>query len=128
MRIARPKPIAERKRKVHSADREANYSLHIYKVSKERPLSSPSLQPKVPRNYFTNQEESGSFYLLERERKNTGGMFAAENGLKGDPRLEAISNAIRVVPNFPKPGFLPFFLIYISFFFFEFFIFVCGFP
>ncbi|KAI5673359.1 hypothetical protein M9H77_13723 [Catharanthus roseus] len=31
-------------------------------------------------------------------------MFAAENGLKGDPRLEAISNAIRVVPNFPKPG------------------------
>ncbi|CAH2073117.1 unnamed protein product [Thlaspi arvense] len=31
-------------------------------------------------------------------------MFAAENGLKGDPRLEAISAAIRVVPNFPKNG------------------------
>uniref|UniRef100_A0A1J3IGI1 adenine phosphoribosyltransferase n=1 Tax=Noccaea caerulescens TaxID=107243 RepID=A0A1J3IGI1_NOCCA len=31
-------------------------------------------------------------------------MFAAENGLKGDPRLEAISAAIRVVPNFPKEG------------------------
>ncbi|GAB2233529.1 hypothetical protein Droror1_Dr00002754 [Drosera rotundifolia] len=31
-------------------------------------------------------------------------MFAAENGLKGDPRLQAISNAIRVVPDFPKPG------------------------
>ncbi|KAF8084210.1 hypothetical protein N665_0729s0022 [Sinapis alba] len=31
-------------------------------------------------------------------------MFAAENGLKGDPRLEAISGAIRVVPNFPKKG------------------------
>ncbi|XP_039044307.1 adenine phosphoribosyltransferase 5-like [Hibiscus syriacus] len=31
-------------------------------------------------------------------------MFAAENGLKGDPRLQAISNAIRVVPHFPKPG------------------------
>ncbi|KAK4785668.1 hypothetical protein SAY86_002357 [Trapa natans] len=31
-------------------------------------------------------------------------MFAAENGLKGDPRLEAISRAIRVVPHFPKPG------------------------
>ncbi|KAL1202269.1 Adenine phosphoribosyltransferase 5 [Cardamine amara subsp. amara] len=31
-------------------------------------------------------------------------MFAAENGLKGDPRLEAISAAIRVVPNFPKKG------------------------
>ncbi|KAE8665215.1 Adenine phosphoribosyltransferase 5 [Hibiscus syriacus] len=31
-------------------------------------------------------------------------MFAAENGLKGDPRLQAISNAIRVVPHFPKQG------------------------
>ncbi|VVB14037.1 unnamed protein product [Arabis nemorensis] len=31
-------------------------------------------------------------------------MFAAENGLKGDPRLEAISAAIRVVPDFPKKG------------------------
>ncbi|CAN1287789.1 Adenine phosphoribosyltransferase 5 [Linum perenne] len=31
-------------------------------------------------------------------------MFAAENGLKGDPRLQAISQSIRVVPNFPKEG------------------------
>ncbi|KAG4195215.1 hypothetical protein ERO13_A06G098600v2 [Gossypium hirsutum] len=31
-------------------------------------------------------------------------MFAAENGLKGDARLQAISNAIRVVPHFPKQG------------------------
>ncbi|CAI9092683.1 OLC1v1027996C2 [Oldenlandia corymbosa var. corymbosa] len=31
-------------------------------------------------------------------------MFAAENGLKGDSRLEAISAAIRVIPHFPKPG------------------------
>ncbi|KAF5456747.1 hypothetical protein F2P56_026193 [Juglans regia] len=31
-------------------------------------------------------------------------MFAAENGLRGDPRLQAISEAIRVVPHFPKPG------------------------
>ncbi|KAJ9167725.1 hypothetical protein P3X46_019329 [Hevea brasiliensis] len=31
-------------------------------------------------------------------------MFAAENGLKGDPRLQGISEAIRVVPGFPKPG------------------------
>ncbi|KAL0429772.1 UNVERIFIED_CONTAM: Adenine phosphoribosyltransferase 5 [Sesamum radiatum] len=31
-------------------------------------------------------------------------MFAAENGLRGDPRLKGISEAIRVVPNFPKPG------------------------
>uniref|UniRef100_A0A5B7ATF2 adenine phosphoribosyltransferase n=1 Tax=Davidia involucrata TaxID=16924 RepID=A0A5B7ATF2_DAVIN len=31
-------------------------------------------------------------------------MFAAENGLKGDPRLQAISEAIRVIPDFPKPG------------------------
>ncbi|XP_010241566.1 PREDICTED: adenine phosphoribosyltransferase 5-like isoform X2 [Nelumbo nucifera] len=31
-------------------------------------------------------------------------MFAEENGLRGDPRLQAISEAIRVVPHFPKPG------------------------
>ncbi|KAL7164206.1 hypothetical protein ACSBR2_040176 [Camellia fascicularis] len=31
-------------------------------------------------------------------------MFAAENGLKGDPRLDGISEAIRVIPHFPKPG------------------------
>ncbi|XP_022996629.1 adenine phosphoribosyltransferase 5-like [Cucurbita maxima] len=31
-------------------------------------------------------------------------MFAAENGLKGDPRLQGISQAIRVVPHFRKPG------------------------
>ncbi|KAK4413947.1 Adenine phosphoribosyltransferase 5 [Sesamum alatum] len=31
-------------------------------------------------------------------------MFAAESGLRGDPRLKGISEAIRVVPNFPKPG------------------------
>ncbi|XP_057786895.1 adenine phosphoribosyltransferase 5-like isoform X1 [Salvia miltiorrhiza] len=31
-------------------------------------------------------------------------MFAAENGLSGDPRLQGIYEAIRVVPNFPKPG------------------------
>lgn len=31
-------------------------------------------------------------------------MFAGENGLKGDPRLQAITEAIRVVPHFPKPG------------------------
>lgn len=37
-------------------------------------------------------------------------MFAAENGLKGDPRLEAISAAIRVVPDFPKKGLQNFFL------------------
>ncbi|XP_025012835.1 adenine phosphoribosyltransferase 2 isoform X2 [Ricinus communis] len=31
-------------------------------------------------------------------------MFAVENGLQGDPRLKAISDAIRVVPHFPKQG------------------------
>nr|XP_017234929.1 PREDICTED: adenine phosphoribosyltransferase 5 [Daucus carota subsp. sativus] len=31
-------------------------------------------------------------------------MFAAENGLKGDPRLQAISQAIRGIPHFPKQG------------------------
>ena len=36
-------------------------------------------------------------------------MFAAENGLKGDPRLQGISQAIRVVPHFPKPGLSLFF-------------------
>ncbi|XP_039165695.1 adenine phosphoribosyltransferase 5-like [Eucalyptus grandis] len=31
-------------------------------------------------------------------------MFAAEKGLKGDPRRQPISPAIRVVPDFPRPG------------------------
>ncbi|GKE49679.1 adenine phosphoribosyltransferase 5-like protein isoform X2, partial [Tanacetum coccineum] len=31
-------------------------------------------------------------------------MFAEENGLHGDPRIKAISDAIRVVPHFPKEG------------------------
>ncbi|KAL8457054.1 hypothetical protein ACS0TY_035043 [Phlomoides rotata] len=31
-------------------------------------------------------------------------MFAGENGLRGDPRLKAISDAMSVVPNFPKPA------------------------
>ncbi|XP_056850419.1 adenine phosphoribosyltransferase 2 isoform X2 [Raphanus sativus] len=31
-------------------------------------------------------------------------MFAVENGLQGDPRLQAISDAIRVIPHFPKTG------------------------
>ncbi|XP_071903290.1 adenine phosphoribosyltransferase 5 isoform X3 [Coffea arabica] len=31
-------------------------------------------------------------------------MFAEENGLRGDPRLQGISDAIRVIPHFPKPG------------------------
>ncbi|KAK2978412.1 hypothetical protein RJ640_018153 [Escallonia rubra] len=31
-------------------------------------------------------------------------MFAAETELKEDPRLQAIFEAIRVIPNFPKPG------------------------
>ncbi|CAL5205001.1 unnamed protein product [Lathyrus oleraceus] len=31
-------------------------------------------------------------------------MFAEENGLKGDPRLQHISQSIRVVPHFPKNG------------------------
>ncbi|XP_031105896.1 adenine phosphoribosyltransferase 5 isoform X1 [Ipomoea triloba] len=31
-------------------------------------------------------------------------MFAGENGLQGDPRLKGISDAIRVVPHFPKRG------------------------
>lgn len=31
-------------------------------------------------------------------------MFAEEDGLRGDPRLQAISEALRIVPHFPKPG------------------------
>lgn len=52
-------------------------------------------------------------------------MFAAENGLRGDPRLQGISKAIRVVPDFPIPGFLFFFCFFCfvfsswSFFFFS---------
>ncbi|XAR70986.1 Adenine phosphoribosyltransferase [Bertholletia excelsa] len=41
---------------------------------------------------------------VKGKEKKSREMFAAENGLKGDPRLEAISEAIRVVPHFPKPG------------------------
>lgn len=41
-------------------------------------------------------------------------MFAEENGLKGDPRLQAISEAIRVVPHFPKQGFLLFIIMLFS--------------
>ena len=43
-------------------------------------------------------------------------MFAAENGLKGDPRLQAISQAIRVVPHFPKPGSMLSFFLSLCFF------------
>lgn len=49
-------------------------------------------------------------------------MFAGENGLKGDPRLQAISEAIRVVPHFPKQGLV--FFILNSTFLFLFFIYV----
>ncbi|KAL3511908.1 hypothetical protein ACH5RR_024625 [Cinchona calisaya] len=31
-------------------------------------------------------------------------MFSEENGLRGDPRLQGISDAITVVPHFPQPG------------------------
>lgn len=46
---------------------------------------------------------------MEKKRE----MFAGENGLQGDPRLKGISEAIRVVPHFPKPG--PFFVFSRSF-------------
>jgi hypothetical protein len=42
---------------------------------------------------------------------SVGKMFAEENGLKGDPRLQHISQSIRVVPHFPKNGF--FFIYFI---------------
>ncbi|KAK4491047.1 hypothetical protein RD792_001769, partial [Penstemon davidsonii] len=42
-------------------------------------------------------------FHTQRKQRNLK-MFAAENGLKGDPRLQSISEAIRVVPHFPKPG------------------------
>lgn len=66
---------------------------------------------------------------MEKKRE----MFAGENGLQGDPRLKAISEAIRVVPHFPKQGLFFVFLgllYYVSlwgvcsfewFFFFSFF-------
>jgi len=40
----------------------------------------------------------------DNNKNNNTNMFAEENGLKGDPRLQAISQAIRVVPHFPKHG------------------------
>lgn len=43
--------------------------------------------------------------ILQVEATEKGEMLAAsENGLEGDPRLKAISDSIRVVPHFPKPG------------------------
>ena len=52
---------------------------------------------------------SGREKRMEKKRE----MFAGENGLQGDPRLKGISEAIRVVPHFPKPG--PFFVFFRSF-------------
>lgn len=52
---------------------------------------------------------------LKRENQRQRKMFASENGLKGDPRLKAISEAIRVVPHFPKPGSSFCFLFFQSF-------------
>lgn len=48
-------------------------------------------------------------------------MFAAENGLKGDPRLKGISDSITVVPHFPKPGTLLFHFINLCVYAFPFF-------
>lgn len=51
---------------------------------------------------YNNRKKEANF--ISRNKRETK-MFAAENGLKGDPRLQAISEAIRVIPHFPKPGF-----------------------
>jgi uncharacterized membrane protein len=56
----------------------------------------------------------------ERERESKEAMFAAENGLKSDPRLQGISEAIRVVPHFPKQGLNSSLVFFFSFFFFLF--------
>lgn len=71
---------------------------------------------------------------MEKKRE----MFAGENGLQGDPRLKAISEAIRVVPHFPKQGLFFVFLgllYYVSLWgvcsfewFFFFFFFLCLSP
>ncbi|KAL8250204.1 hypothetical protein R6Q59_033897 [Mikania micrantha] len=44
------------------------------------------------------------FLDFGRKLSIAGDMFAEENGLHGDPRIKAISDAIRVVPHFPKKG------------------------
>lgn len=45
------------------------------------------------------QEKSG-----ETGGGNMEEAAAKENGRAADPRLQGISDAIRVVPHFPKPG------------------------
>lgn len=61
-------------------------------------------------------------------------MFAEEDGLRGDPRLQAISEALRIVPHFPKPGVFSFlffffedccFKVFFAFCLFVFLIYVC---
>lgn len=71
----------------------------------EQKLPKPKTERKLAKTQeilflcFYSQKLKAPFQAEERR-----GMFAAENGLKGDPRLQGISEAIRVVPDFPKPG------------------------
>ncbi|WZZ07438.1 hypothetical protein YC2023_093359 [Brassica napus] len=52
--------------------------------------------------YKYTQRPFSHFLLLRHARERE--MFAVENGLQGDPRLQTISDAIRVIPHFPKTG------------------------
>jgi hypothetical protein len=77
---------------------------------------------KYPLLAFTTTFKLHNFFSLTLTTTNTvvseGKMFAEENGLKGDPRLQHISQSIRVVPHFPKNGFL-FFIFYFHLFYFK---------
>ena len=78
---------------------------------------SQALTPYFSRRKFNQRER-------EREIESKEAMFAAENGLKSDPRLQGISEAIRVVPHFPKQG-LNSSLVFCFLFFFFLFLFGC---
>jgi hypothetical protein len=71
---------------------------------------------KYPLLAFTTTFKLHNFFSLTlttttNTEVSEGKMFAEENGLKGDPRLQHISQSIRVVPHFPKNGF--FFIYFI---------------
>jgi len=78
---------------------------------------SQALTPHFSRGKLISERERER----ERERESKEAMFAAENGLKSDPRLQGISEAIRVVPHFPKQGLNSSLVFCFLFFFFLFF-------
>ncbi|XAR69390.1 Adenine phosphoribosyltransferase [Bertholletia excelsa] len=70
-------------------------------ICKPKHTSRLDLETPARTQPFSTERERKKFSKRKKTEKK---MFAAENGLKDDPRLQAISDAIRVIPHFPKPG------------------------